>query len=330
MSERRVSGDDGAEAGGGTAPLLAVVIGTYNRLDQLRTCLDSIRDGTTAPHEVWVTDAGSDDGTVEFLRERAAIDPGLRVVFEGERVGQAKALNGVFDRITAPYVCWLSDDNIVVDGGLDIALSMLRERPTLGMAGLKVRDIRGPFAAAPYIGGLTATGVLNINQGMLPTPLLRSLGGFDEAFRDYGIDADLTTRVLLAGYEVAMTRGVAIHHQRNWPEKGTPEAERMAARDRHYKELYWREYGSLMGRDPAWLFRRAVWKVLRRLLPGRLNLDQTRPVLGFLVRDWHNMIAGRYISLRSELGHPAASFHLLQRCPPRSRTGGGSRIVGKE
>lgn len=295
---------------------LAIVVGTYNRLAGLQRLLDSVGAQTRTSFEIHVCDAGSTDGTVDWLRERAAQDERLMPVFDGERRGQATALNAIFRRLDTRWTCWLSDDNIVVGGGLDVAVTALAADPALGMVGLKVRDLAGPFAAAPYIGGITGTGVLNVNQGMLPTAVLQALGGFSEAFGDYGIDADLTTRVLLAGRAVAMTRAVCLHHDRSWAAPDTPEGAWLAERNRRYKALYMRIYGSRFGPAPSWMLRRLVWKALREALPGMLNLDSGRPIGGRPVRDWHNMIAGRFISLRHELTHPETPVHLVQRCPP--------------
>lgn len=293
---------------------LAIVVGTFNRRTKLRRLLESIVTETRTPYEVHVCDAGSTDGTIEWLGDHAAKEAWLKPVFDGERRGQARALNAVFRRLSTPWTCWLSDDNIIVNGGLDVAVRALAADPALGMVGLKVRDLSGPFAAAPYIGGITGTGVLNVNQGVVATPLLKALGGFSEAFGDYGIDADLTTRVLLAGQSVAMTRAICLHHDRDWPEPQTPEGARLAERNRHYKSLYSQTYRPLLGSDPVWMLRRIAWKAFRQA--AGLSLDSPRPVCGRLVRDWHNMIAGRFISFRRELAHPNSAVHLVQRCPP--------------
>ncbi len=302
---------------GGEPGRLAVVIGTCDRLDQLKACLNSIRAESRLPLELWVTDAGSEDGTVAWLTAEAAADPRIHPVFEGEKRGQARALNAVFSRLTTPYVCWLSDDNMVTGQGLDTAVAALQADPALGMVGLKVRDLRGPFADQPYIGGITGTGVINVNQGVLPTPLLQQLGGFDETFRDYGIDADLTTRVLLAGRDVAFTRAVAVLHQRNWAEEGTPEGQKLEARNQRYRTLYRETFGTCLGKGWGWLLTRALWKGLRILGGRRLALSQPRPVLGFLPKDWHNMIAGRFVRLTRELRHHDAPVHLRQHMPVR-------------
>ncbi|MCR6629427.1 MAG: glycosyltransferase [Magnetospirillum sp.] len=291
---------------------LAIVVGTCDRLDQLRELLDSIERQTTISYEVHVCDAGSTDGTVEWLRHRAAEDHRIHPVFEGERRGQAAALNAVFRQLETRWTCWLSDDNIVVHNSLDVAVRALAADPGLGMVGLKVRDLRGPFVLAPYVGGITGTGVININQGVLPTGLLLKLGGFAENFRDYGIDADLTTRVLLAGRKVALTRIVGVHHNRNWAPADTPEGRALAERNARYKTLYMQTYGPVMGSDPRWWICRLAWKAVRMAFPARFALDSSKPLAGFLIRDWHNMIAGRFVRLASELGNRTAPIHLVQ------------------
>lgn len=297
---------------------LSIVVGTYNRLDQLRMCIESILREMRARFVLHVTDAGSTDGTVEFLRERAS--ERVRPHLVGRRLGQARAYNEIFAQIDTRYVCWLSDDNIVVDGGLDLGLEILRRDSRIGMVGLKVRDIAGPFAAAPYIGGISELGILNVNQGMLPTRVLRQVGGFSEAFRDYGIDPDLTAKVLLSGWDVAYTKRVAIHHQRNWPsDTASPEWRAMMARQAAYRELYRAKYRQALAPSPAHLARRAAWKAIRSASGRRLDLDSCESVLGQLPRDWHNILAGRFISLFDGIRHRREPFHLRQHCPKRVR-----------
>ena len=52
-------------------PALAVVIGTHNRLEQLRRAVASVLEQTTIPVRVYVTDAGSTDGTIAYLEQIA-------------------------------------------------------------------------------------------------------------------------------------------------------------------------------------------------------------------------------------------------------------------
>jgi FkbM family methyltransferase len=299
-------------------PRLSVVVGTLNRREQVQACIESIFQQTRIPVRVYVTDAGSTDGTIPYL-ESISSDR-LVPIFEGRRLGQARAYNAVFDLIDSPYVCWLSDDNLVVDGGLDRAVQILEENGRIGMVALKVKDVRGPFVDAPYIGGVSEIGILNVNQGVLRTPVLKAVGGFSEAFRDYGIDPDLTAKVLFSGHSVAYTREVAVHHHRNWATDPASDAYgKLAERQKAYLELYRRKYGPIAKRDLAWTIKRGLFAQLVRRLGWQGRLNSTRPVLGLIPRDWHNVLTSRYISVLDPLFSRGRPFHLVQYCPPGKR-----------
>ena len=146
---------------------LAVVLGTFNRLESLKRCIESVFAQTRTPSIVYVTDAGSTDGTVDYLKSIAS--ERLVPILVGEKLGQARAYNDVFATVTTPYVVWLSDDNEIVNHGLDVGVEILDRCPKVGMVGIKVKDVEGPFVDAPYIGAVSKIGVLNVNQGMLRT-----------------------------------------------------------------------------------------------------------------------------------------------------------------
>ena len=134
---------------------ISIVVGTYNRLATLRKCIDSIPRETRRAFHLYVTDAGSTDGTIEYLQSIAS--ESIRPLLVGKKLGQARAYNDVFDLIETPYVCWISDDNEIVNGGLDLAVDILQRDEQIGMVALKVRDLQGPFVDAPYVGGVWKT-----------------------------------------------------------------------------------------------------------------------------------------------------------------------------
>ena len=160
-------------------------------------------------------DAGSTDGSIAYI---ATLGKNVRLIRQKKRIGQAKSLNKILRRIKSQYVCWLSDDNIIKKGMLDTSVSILEKDSDIGMVGLKVKDIKGPYAHEEYIGGIWPSGVLNVNQGMIRADVLQKIFYFDEKFPDYGMDADLTTKILLAGYKVVYTKKTAIEHSRAYKE----------------------------------------------------------------------------------------------------------------
>jgi GT2 family glycosyltransferase len=298
---------------------LSIVIGTYNRIDILRRCLEALMGSIKAGHEIIVVDAGSTDGTREFLK---MLD-GIRPVFDGELLGQAKSLNRIFRTLDSEYVCWLSDDNIVQSGALDEVVNILKKNCDIGLVGLKVRDVTGVHVGRPYLGGIWPSGILNCNQGVMPTFLLKKIGGFDEEFRDYGIDGDLTTRVLLEGYKVVLTRRIAVHHYRdhatvNWTDNRGREDRMRKARD-----LYGRKFRALVemvdgggkyDRDQR-LSSKGLYRITRLydlVQKTGLSMEKWMKVGPW---DWRNLYLARFISRLDFALNYFRPYYLVQRIP---------------
>ena len=303
---------------------LSVVVGTYNRLELLRKCITSIFDETTKGVKVYVTDAGSTDGTIEYLQSIASDK--VVPILVGSKIGQARAYNDVFKIVDTPYVCWLSDDNIVVNRGLDTAVVILEQNPEIGMVGLKIKDLVGPHANAPYIGGISSIGILNVNQGVLPTNVLKGLGGFSEEFQDYGIDPDLTARVLFSGHKVVYTKNIAVLHHRNWAEdRNSKEYEILQEKHKRYYALYEHKYSKYVSRDNAKVsvirkLKKAVSKSLEDKLVRHINRSSA-------IRDWFNVLNSRYISLLDLVLTAGKKYYLVQSLPKSERLKLGRWIV---
>lgn len=290
---------------------ISVVVGTYNRLAFIKKCVESAIRETNRPFRLYVTDAGSTDGTVEYLKSVASDQ--IVPILVGKKLGQARAYNDVFRTVTTPYVCWISDDNEIVNGGLDLAAEILDRDRRIGMVALKVKDVQGPFVDAPYIGGVSSFGILNVNQGMLRTEVLAEVGYLSEVFRDYGMDPDLTAKVLLAGHDIVYTRPVTLLHHRLWEtDKTKPEYAKMQKRQEQYQELYKTIYSPVFRPTPLWLMKKAAWKITRLLLGTRYSINSHRTVLGLIARDWNNIFSGRYISLLDPILHRGKPYHLRQ------------------
>ncbi len=219
-------------------PRITVVIGTCNRKALFERCLALVRGEGYDFVSIVVIDAGSTDGTREYLQTQTDV----QVVLEKERNGQAWALNRAADQAKTDYLCWLSDDNVIRPGALRHAVQVLDQDSSIGLVSLKVKDVTGPSAHLPFIGTVGTTGVLNCNQGVLRTSVFRELGGFDENLRDYFIDNDLTTRVLLAGLDVVFSKKIAIdhfrHHEGDSWIGGKERKERIARNKRLYEARY--------------------------------------------------------------------------------------------
>jgi GT2 family glycosyltransferase len=317
--------------------VLSIVIGTRNRLGILQKCLESLIGKINFKHEIIVVDAGSTDGTIEYLENVSEIN----LVKDGKPIGQARSLNQIFKTLNSTYICWLSDDNVVLEGMLDLSVSILEQNLDIGMVALKVKDVLGPFTEAPYIGGIANfTNILNCNQGLIRTQLMRQIGYFDEAFRDYGIDADLTTKVLLTGYKVVYTKEVAILHYRDHVfAPGAFDAEERSRRQEQGNKLYKDKYGEVFKLGLRDRIRhktgREIWKWVHLFSKGRkfkksfvsnhvsiyIRFDfDTEYFWGHHTRDWYNVLRCQFISLLDFWHNRENPFYLVQYIPNRLRS----------
>lgn len=284
----------------------------------LKQSLDSLIGNIKVSHEIIVVDAGSTDGTVDYVKNLKMI----RLVCDGELIGQAKSLNRVVKTLNSKYVCWLSDDNIVRSGMLDLAVSILGQDPEIGMVSLKVKDILGPHQTQDYLGGIWPTGVLNCNQGILPVELFLKIGGFDEQLRDYGIDGDLTTRMLLEGKKVVYTKQVAIYHLRDHETNSWIDSTGRKLKMDNARRMYERKFVALQTIGIGGLYNKTERSNSLLLIIIRLCYSSARKMgvsidgwLGLMEKDWINLFTARFISKMDFFYNIFKPYYLVQRIP---------------
>jgi glycosyltransferase involved in cell wall biosynthesis len=289
---------------------LVVLIATCNRLAMLRAAVDAIEAGTKTPHEIVVIDGGSTDGTIDYVQTHPRITP----VLQGKLLGTARSYNGVWRHVDSRYSCWLSDDTDVVPGAFDTAVAILDADQTIGMVGLKMKDTKGAGRHEAYRGGLSEYGILNCNHGVVRTDLARQVGFFNEGYRSYMIDPDMTASILCTGHTVVMTREVAVLHHREWAEReGNEKVERdMGGIDNF--AIYRRKFAFLeASRTPGARIRARAVHYLARLLFLGARPDARRLMLNR--RDWINLAGGRFISLFDPIVCAGRPYNLAQRIP---------------
>ena len=107
-------------------PQITVAVPSFNQGRFLADALNSAL-AQDLPVEIYVADGGSTDESVPILEKFAPQLAGWRSHPDG---GQAAAINECVARGTAPYVCWLNSDDLLLPGGLRKLVDALEAEPT--------------------------------------------------------------------------------------------------------------------------------------------------------------------------------------------------------
>jgi GT2 family glycosyltransferase len=153
----------------GPAPLVSIVIVTYNALDYVRGCIEGIRSRTSLPYELVVVDNASEAETRDYLKSV----PGIRLILNDENrlwcAGCNQGMREVDSR--GKYVLLLNSDiTIMRDDWLDVMVALMEGEPRVGIVGPVHRRV----SVGPVYGFIDGQCML------IRRELLDELGYFDE------------------------------------------------------------------------------------------------------------------------------------------------------
>jgi GT2 family glycosyltransferase len=242
---------------------VAIIVISFDNLDELGLCLDSLWEKTAYPSfEVIVVDNGSRPEVRDYLEATAAREPRLRVIFNNENLGFARANNiGIAAAVDCDYVVFLNDDTVVTHGWLGRIVRYLDD-PSVGLVGpvtnwagnearigVDYADLAGleRFAAnysSEHEGQCFDITSLALYCAGARKALLDELGPLDERF-EIGMfeDDDLARRVRESGHRVICAEDIFVHHWGRTSFRRMEEADyqRLFAANRARFEAKWGE-----------------------------------------------------------------------------------------
>jgi glycosyltransferase involved in cell wall biosynthesis len=231
-----------------TSPIVSVVIGSLNRREFIEPTIDSIRaELGIHEREIIVVDGGSDDGTVEWLlrqKDVITIVQHNRGVWNGEpleRKSWGYFMNLGFRAASAPAVCMLSDDCLVIPGAIRNGLTVLNADERTGAVAFYWRN----WPEEKRYKTLHVYGDrVSVNHGLYRADALRGVGYADsKSFGFYHGDSDLAQRIWEDGWACvdSPTSFVEHHSHANVPQRQANLV--MEADDRAAYEARWAHLG---------------------------------------------------------------------------------------
>lgn len=112
-----------------SAPLISIVLPTFNGSRYLREAVESCRAQTFTDWELILVDDASTDDTPALLREFTAQDSRIRVIRNPVNSKLPKSLNRGFAAARGSFLTWTSDDNCYRPQALEKMLAFLQANP---------------------------------------------------------------------------------------------------------------------------------------------------------------------------------------------------------
>lgn len=204
---------------------ITIVIVSYNVLDYLVPCIDSVHKATERiDAEIVVVDNCSKDDTVNYLREHY---PDVRLIPNRENVGFSRANNQAIRASASEYVLLLNPDTFVYENTISSCVDFMDAHPQAGGVGVRMLTHDGNPAPesrraipTPWVAMLKMLGFshryymsdlpwdepcqIEVVSGaycMLRRKALDQIGLLDEDYFMYGEDIDLSYRMIYGGWQ---------------------------------------------------------------------------------------------------------------------------------
>lgn len=184
---------------------------TWNRLEILKKCLNSVFERTKTPYKILIVDNGSNDGTVEYLKKLKEEKGDLiDLILLKENHGISQARNMHWIKCKNHDVIRFDDDaEILTDNWIDILKKASDENNAV--IGLEHESL----AHIPDYkeNGLADTGEVCGGVYFLPKNCVNKLSGWCEDYGKYGYeDIDYTQRARIGGFKLFYSNLVRWNH----------------------------------------------------------------------------------------------------------------------
>lgn len=185
------------------APKVSIVIPAYNHARYIRSAVESAINQNYENLEVFVIDDGSTDGTAEILK---SYQSKINYIYKANG-GTPSALNHGLAKATGKYVCWLSADDVFIEGKVSKQVGLMDSDPSLGFSytsfvvidanGVKQYDVNSAFYPnkQEMVTHLMEGCFINGSSVMMRRSALEEIGYFDEGLPQ-AHDYDLWLRFL--------------------------------------------------------------------------------------------------------------------------------------
>ena len=191
-------------------PLVSIIITTFNRVDMIGRCIDSVINQEYENVEIIVVDDCSNDNTEEFLDKN--YKDKIKYIRHDFNLGVQFASNTGFKYAKGKYIAFIGDDDVWIDKKKLTEQVKIFENDTTKKYGIVTTDfiyitknktfrknVKKPKNLVKHI--LRANGIISGSAALLRSDIFKQAGMFSKELTK-GTDSDVYRRIILLGYDV--------------------------------------------------------------------------------------------------------------------------------
>lgn len=204
-SMREKSGEKKSKA----APLVSVVVVSWNRRENLRRCLQSVEKSTYPNMEIIVVDNHSSDGAPEMVRSEFR---DVQLMVTQRNLGCGPARNIGFQAARGKYIIQLDDDATICENGVARMVQVFESDQGVGAVAVKVvNPDSGRVVTADF-----AENTKNFwgAGAAFRTSVLEKTGLYPQEMFFTAEEMDLSIRIRDLGYAIRYVPDVVVRHFR--------------------------------------------------------------------------------------------------------------------
>jgi N-acetylglucosaminyl-diphospho-decaprenol L-rhamnosyltransferase len=276
------------------APAITILIVNRNSTSYLNLCLRSIRETVgDLSAELVLVDGSSTDNSVALAK---GLWPSATVIVVPEKLGYVRGNNVGLKQATGRYTMFLNSDTVVYPAAFQHLIQFMDDHPEVGAASGTILNsdgsdqgvirhfptiMNGIFGRRSWLSKLFPnnrwyrqymqsrqeqsmepfqTEILSACSMVVRTELVRKLGGLDERFHFYWVDAELCCRLARNGFKIfCVPRARIMHHEGKGGSTSTfAKRLQMNIAFNHDAYLAYVEYHRFSQWDPRRLFARLI------------------------------------------------------------------------
>jgi glycosyltransferase involved in cell wall biosynthesis len=206
-----------------TRPAVSILTPAFNSAAFITETIESVLGQTWSDFELLIIDDGSTDGTLDVVQAVAKGDARVKC-FSSPHGGPAAARNAGLEHASGPAFALLDSDDVWEPQYLAEQLSLLHQRPEIGIVSANVVSRGGPHDGTPFWPITSGTHELRPSDpiaqenavsvfAVFRREVVDRIGGFDSRYTG-NEDYEFWLRAMNAGFRVLQNRALLGRYRR--------------------------------------------------------------------------------------------------------------------